>query len=771
MNPVVLDQAPTKFSLDHAGVAGKLMEDCHGFFRIGPEGRDWQKAPQNSLYIAVVADGSVSTQAGANASHLAIQIIEHVMQEQPSDMPVLQRIGEAMRTAHKSLLDAALQNPALRGMSTSLAIAVVDGWRLYVSHMGDCRVYLVRDGILHPLTIDHTVAQEALDARRISVDDARQQAVNQTPLRYLGMEKELHIDHAILLPGSGLMAEQRRMESSVELQPGDGVLLCTDGLVGHLSDEEIAEVFNRQRARQALRQIVDLAVERREEDNITVALLTMPQAQANRWTSGRSVDVAALLIAAILAFLLLAVATWSGNAIGQVAGWNPMESISVAVFSNPATSTPAAQEIAATANTSDTLSAAAAPTATQTATVEPTAAPTATIKSAQVVSDSLAAAAAITTTAPITATEIVSAAVASTPPLTDSLAISDSLVLTDSPTLAGATALTDAVVLTDSVALTDSLQLTAAVALSDAVLSSQMITATDVFTLPSQTPTLTATVAAAANETEVPTLTTSPTVTESPVPTVGELATSLATPTATKVAIAVVLPTLPSTATGTATATAAAPATATATTPVLPTETATLVAFTPTSTTPPQPNLSVTLLEPTESTLAGTYTFRWAATGTLPPDHAYELIFWDPALDPLARGFSPVGANQSTSVRVDLNTAALGPLQGVLMPGRTYKWSVALVDLSRGGQRVIVLSSGLSFLFKLEEVQKAPAPKPTDTPQPPPPPTNTPVPPPPATDTPVPPPTNTPVPPPPPTDTPVPAPTEECPRTDPNCKG
>ena len=46
MNPVVLDQAPTKFSLDHAGVAGKLMEDCHGFFRIGPEGRDWQKAPQ-----------------------------------------------------------------------------------------------------------------------------------------------------------------------------------------------------------------------------------------------------------------------------------------------------------------------------------------------------------------------------------------------------------------------------------------------------------------------------------------------------------------------------------------------------------------------------------------------------------------------------------------------------------------------------------------------------------------------------------------------------
>ena len=125
MNLAVLDQAPAKFSLNHAGVAGKLMTDSHSFFRIGPEERDWQNQPQQSLYAAVVADGS-----SGDTSQLVVQSVERVMKQQPSDMPIVQRMGEAIRSAHQILVEASSNRNELRGISATIVLAVIDGWHL-----------------------------------------------------------------------------------------------------------------------------------------------------------------------------------------------------------------------------------------------------------------------------------------------------------------------------------------------------------------------------------------------------------------------------------------------------------------------------------------------------------------------------------------------------------------------------------------------------------------------------------------------------------------
>ena len=189
-----------------------------------------------------MADGVTSTAGGAQASRLAVEAVKATLREPPSRHETLSEWLEfAVLRANEEILFEGKRNPQWEGMSTTIVLAALAGEKLYVMHLGDSRAYLVRDGVLHQLTADHTWAQEALDAGSISTAEASQHPGRNQLLRYLGSQKNISVDRGIIMPGTG------QREEYLMTQPSDMVLLCTDGLHHMVAANELKQTAARPR--------------------------------------------------------------------------------------------------------------------------------------------------------------------------------------------------------------------------------------------------------------------------------------------------------------------------------------------------------------------------------------------------------------------------------------------------------------------------------------------------------------------------------------------
>jgi serine/threonine protein phosphatase PrpC len=211
----------------------------------------------------VVADGIGGHRGGDYASALAVVGIENLLLNtlgwlcRLQGEGVLSELHEALRAADRWVEEAAGHRPDLRGMGTTLTLAYVTGNTLYVAHAGDSRWYRWRRGQLQPLTSDHTLVAKMVSGGLITQKEAehhdlRNVVTNAVGGGKSGVEPEVH-KHTLLA--------------------GDVVLLCTDGLTGHLSDDEIASVLAvGQPPAEACRILVDEANRRGGHDNITVVV-------------------------------------------------------------------------------------------------------------------------------------------------------------------------------------------------------------------------------------------------------------------------------------------------------------------------------------------------------------------------------------------------------------------------------------------------------------------------------------------------------------------
>ncbi len=150
-------------------------------------------------------------------------------------------------------------DPALGGMGTTLTAALLQPDRIHVAHVGDSRLYIVRDGRLAPVTDDHSVAAELLRAGEIDAEAAR--TAPAPPRRHQGARARAASMH--------LQIDLH----SVPRLAGDGLLLCTDGLNALVSDGEILGILQEQSDVQAaVDALVALALDRGGVDNVTVVL-------------------------------------------------------------------------------------------------------------------------------------------------------------------------------------------------------------------------------------------------------------------------------------------------------------------------------------------------------------------------------------------------------------------------------------------------------------------------------------------------------------------
>jgi protein phosphatase len=214
--------------------------------------------------LVLVADGIGGASAGEVASHLAIQTVNERFDRGrplPRDREdALQRTEEAVEAANQVIWDSAQMTPRYAGMGTTLVVGYTQAEWLVYAHVGDSRLYRLRDGELDQLTRDHSLIQEVVDQGFFpTLEDAERYGINSNILtRGLGTANPVLVDCG-----------------STDLCQGDLYLFCTDGLTGMVTDDGIRRMLQEGGSDldRLARSLVDLACEGGGLDNITVALM------------------------------------------------------------------------------------------------------------------------------------------------------------------------------------------------------------------------------------------------------------------------------------------------------------------------------------------------------------------------------------------------------------------------------------------------------------------------------------------------------------------
>jgi serine/threonine protein phosphatase PrpC len=254
----------------HPGKKGKNNEDRYAVSAYKLSRTD----PRSSVF-AVVADGVGGHRAGEVAAELAVETISRIVAESNGKQP-LNTLQEAITQADQQIYLQAEANLDQLGMSTTSACAWVIGDRLYITSVGDSRIYLRRGYNLHQLTTDHTWVQEAIDSGALTPEQAHNHPNAHVIRRHLGSKQPVLPDLRLRLDPNEEDVEAEANQG-MRLQPGDQMLICSDGLTDLVSDEEILGILEARSGDQALNTLVDLANSRGGHDNITVVLLQMPE--------------------------------------------------------------------------------------------------------------------------------------------------------------------------------------------------------------------------------------------------------------------------------------------------------------------------------------------------------------------------------------------------------------------------------------------------------------------------------------------------------------
>jgi serine/threonine protein phosphatase PrpC len=205
--------------------------------------------------LYAVADGMGGHQGGEVASKIALETLGRLTLEPSGD--TAPSLVDAVRQANRDVLEKAATDPGLHGMGTTLTALVTGGERVLLAHVGDSRAYLMRDGQMDQLTEDHTVVEGLVREGRLTPQEAEIHPQRSILTRALGVDGDIEVD-----------------ETTHDVRPGDRILLCSDGLTGMVSEQEIqrimAELEDPQRAAEAL---VDAANDAGGQDNITAVVL------------------------------------------------------------------------------------------------------------------------------------------------------------------------------------------------------------------------------------------------------------------------------------------------------------------------------------------------------------------------------------------------------------------------------------------------------------------------------------------------------------------
>ncbi|HEX4412442.1 MAG TPA: PP2C family serine/threonine-protein phosphatase [Lacipirellulaceae bacterium] len=215
-------------------------------------------------HLLIVADGMGAHAAGELASKLAVDHISHNYFKLRDLYPPA-ALRQAVRDANNSIHAKGQSSIGFQGMGTTCSCLVLLPQGALVAHIGDSRVYRLRDELLEQLTFDHSLVWEMAAAGQMSEADVPSYIPKNVITRSLGPHPTVHVD----------------LEGPFTVQTGDKFLICSDGLSGPVNDEELGTILHSLDPQEAADTLVDLANLRGGPDNISVVIAqvdgTVPQ--------------------------------------------------------------------------------------------------------------------------------------------------------------------------------------------------------------------------------------------------------------------------------------------------------------------------------------------------------------------------------------------------------------------------------------------------------------------------------------------------------------
>ena len=187
----------------------------------------------------------------------------------------LEILDSAIQVTSDGIASKARDDTQRLGMGTTCACAWVIGNRLFTASVGDTRIYLLRNGSLVQLTVDHTWVQEAVERGILNPEDMHDHPNIHVIQRYLGSSKTPQVDTRMRL-AKDESDTQSRSHQGMRLLPGDLLILCTDGLTDVVENAEIEPTVRGLDIQPAAQALVDLACARNGKDNITVVMMLVP---------------------------------------------------------------------------------------------------------------------------------------------------------------------------------------------------------------------------------------------------------------------------------------------------------------------------------------------------------------------------------------------------------------------------------------------------------------------------------------------------------------
>ncbi len=223
---------------------------------VGRVRKDNQDSGYAGPWLLSVCDGVGGAARGDIASGTAIQQLRELDAEPvdaaESGSGLLDRVTDALHQAHVRIGGLVDADPALNGTSTTATVALFDGSRIGIGHVGDSRAYLFRDGELSQLTKDHTFVQSLIDEGRITEEEAR-----------------VHPHRNLILKALDGMHEAEPDLFVIEVVEGDRLFLCSDGACGVLDDGRLADILNMGSPDYAAVELVRASLEAGSSDNVT----------------------------------------------------------------------------------------------------------------------------------------------------------------------------------------------------------------------------------------------------------------------------------------------------------------------------------------------------------------------------------------------------------------------------------------------------------------------------------------------------------------------
>lgn len=262
--------------------------------------------------LFAVADGMGGHAAGEVASEIAVRVLSELAPEHPD----VEALGRAIEEANRAVIQAAREGRGRQGMGTTMTAAMLEGERLVIAQVGDSRAYLLHQGKLQQLTRDHSLMADMIEAGQLTPEEARTHPQRSVITRALGSDAHLHPDIY-----------------EINVETGDRLLICSDGLSGMIFDDQIENTLRRvQDPQRCASQLVNEAIAAGGHDNVTVIVADVTgYAEVRRKKLARKTKLSIALVLVLFA-AIIAGAAWGTQTYLNTAAYLANDNGKAAVY-------------------------------------------------------------------------------------------------------------------------------------------------------------------------------------------------------------------------------------------------------------------------------------------------------------------------------------------------------------------------------------------------------------------------------------------------------